>query len=109
MQSGMQKVKCKGKVQKGKCRVSAERQVQTGNPLRTQTRSVVATTCGYPSAYGKVPHVVAERDFYTDGGSHDYLRVRAESVPTFIFLQKWFRTSAKGETKSNKNKIFEEV
>ena len=37
------------------------------------------------------------------------MRVRAESVPTFTFLQKWFRTSAKGETKSNKNKIFEEV
>ena len=27
-------MKCKGKVQKGKCRVSAERQVQTGNPHR---------------------------------------------------------------------------
>ena len=39
-------MKCKGKVKKGKCRVSAERQVQTGNPLRTQTRSVVTTTCG---------------------------------------------------------------
>jgi len=37
------------------------------------------------------------------------MRVRAESVPTFTFLQKWFQTSAKGETKSNKNKIFEEV
>ena len=37
------------------------------------------------------------------------MRVRAESVPTFNFLQKWFRTLAKGETKSNKNKIFEEV
>ena len=37
------------------------------------------------------------------------MRVRAESVPTFTFLQKWFRTLAKGETKSNKNKIFEEV
>ena len=46
VQSGVQKVKCKGKVQKGKCRVSAERQVQTGNPQRTQTRSVVTTTCG---------------------------------------------------------------
>ena len=35
MQGGVQKVKCKGKVQKGKCRrVSAERQVQTGNPHR---------------------------------------------------------------------------
>ena len=33
------------------------------------------------------------------------MRVRAESVPTFNFLQKWFRTSAKGETKSNKNNI----
>ena len=33
------------------------------------------------------------------------MRVRAESVPTFNFLQKWFRTLAKGETKSNKNKI----
>ena len=37
------------------------------------------------------------------------MRVRAESVPTFNFLQKWFRTLAKGETKSNKNNIFEEV
>ena len=36
VQGGVQKVKCKGKVQKGKCRrVSAERQVQTGNPQRT--------------------------------------------------------------------------
>ena len=39
VQSGVQKVKCKGKVQKGKCRQatksSAERQVQTGNPQRT--------------------------------------------------------------------------
>ena len=41
------KKKCKEKVKKGKCRVSAERQVQTRNPQRTQTRSVVATTCGY--------------------------------------------------------------
>ena len=47
--------------------VSAERQVQTGNPLRTQTRSVVTTTCGYPSACGKVPHVVAERGFHRWG------------------------------------------
>ena len=37
------------------------------------------------------------------------MRVRAESAPKFNFLQKWFRTLAKGETKSNKNKIFEEV
>ena len=51
----------------------------------------------------------SQRGVSTDGGSYDYLRVRAESVPTFTFLQKWFRTSAKGETKSNKNKIFEEV
>ena len=60
-------MKCKGKVQKGKCKASAERQVQTGNPRRTQTRSVVATTCGYPSACGKVPHVVAERGFHRWG------------------------------------------
>ena len=57
-------MKCKGKVQKGKCRVSAERQVQTGNPLRTQTRSVASDHVRiYPSAYGKIPHVVAENDF----------------------------------------------
>jgi hypothetical protein len=37
------------------------------------------------------------------------MRVRAESVPTFNFLQKLFRTLAKGETKSNKINIFEEV
>ena len=51
----------------------------------------------------------SQRGVSTDGGSYDYLRVRAESVSTFTFLQKWFRTSAKGETKSNENKISEEV
>ena len=40
--SEMQRGSEKRQVQKA----SAERQVQTGNPLRTQTRSVVATTCG---------------------------------------------------------------
>ena len=50
----MQKVKCKGKVQKGKCRVSAEKQVQTRNPLRTQTRSVVATTATLPHVFAPV-------------------------------------------------------
>ena len=47
----------------------------------------------------------SQRRVSTDGGSYDYLRVRAESVPTSTFLQKWFRTSAKGETKSNKTRF----
>jgi hypothetical protein len=47
VQGGLQKVKCKGKVTRGKCR----RWVQKGKcrqatHFRTQTRSVVTTTCG---------------------------------------------------------------
>ena len=37
----------KAKCREASARVSAERQVQTCNPQRTQTRSVVTTTCGF--------------------------------------------------------------
>ena len=46
----------------------------------------------YPSAYGKF-RTWSQRGVSTDGGSYDYLRVRAESVP--FFVQKWFLRSAK--------------
>jgi hypothetical protein len=55
----------------------------------------------YPSAYGKF-RTWPQRGVSTDGGSFDYLRVRAESVRTNFdfFFVKWFRKSAKNENKS---------
>ena len=70
VQSGVQKVKCKRKVQKGKCRQSAKCKCRNASADREPTTHV--NTLGgsdhvriytYPSAYGKIPHVVAENDF----------------------------------------------
>ena len=61
-------MKCKGKVQKGKCRgecrkASADREPTTdANTLGGSDHVRI-----YPSACGKVPHVVAERGFHRWG------------------------------------------
>jgi hypothetical protein len=44
----------------------------------------------------------SQRGVSTDGGSYDYLRVRAESVPTFTFLQNGFEHQQK--VKPNRTK-----
>ena len=59
-QGGVQKVECKRHIQKGKCR--------KGTHTGLKHARWPATTCGFnPSAYGKVPHVVAERGFHRWG------------------------------------------
>jgi hypothetical protein len=93
VQSGVQKVKCKGKVQKGKCRVSADRQVQTRNPLRTQTRSVVATTCGLSKCLRQNSARGRREWFSKDGSSTNYMRcIRDDSMitpPISSFIVGW--------------------
>ena len=65
-QGGVQKVECKRHIQKGKCR--------KGTHTGLKHARWPATTCGFnPSAYGKVPHVVAERGFHRWG----FLRLSA--------------------------------
>ena len=50
-------MECKRHIQKGKCR--------QGTHTGLKHARWPATTCGFnPSAYGKVPHVVAERDLH---------------------------------------------
>ena len=52
----------------------------------------------------------SHRGVSTDGGSYDYLRVRAESVPTFIFYKNGFEHQQKvkpNRTKTKKLKKFD--
>ena len=95
--------KCRKASAEGKCRkASADREPTTDvNTLGGSDHVRISKCLRQNSARGR-------REGLVQMGVPT-MRVRAESVPTFNFLQKWFRTLAKGETKSNKNKIFEEV
>ena len=92
-QKGGNKVECKKWSAKGTYRkTSAEREpTQDLNTLGGQRPR--ADLIQVPTAKFRT---WSQRGVSTDGIFYDSLRVRAESVPTFIFLQKWFRTSAKG-------------
>ena len=94
-------MKCKGKVQKGKCRqgtkASAERQVQTGNPHRTQTRSVASDHVRIAYAHSAWPgfRAASFANFY-----QNRTKMEPKSTTNGTNLAQW---GGKGQPKINTN------
>ena len=99
VQGGVQKVECKRHIQKGKCR--------QGTHYAPKHARWPATTCGFnPSAYGKVPHVVAERGFHRWG----FLRLSAGACgkcSNIYFFTKMVSNISKRWNQIEQKKIFE--